>query len=243
MNKIEKGKPADYQDFIIFRRLEILKQFSGFFNPKLHLIDIGCGNGATLLNVFDQFSSCYGIDIEKERVQLFQNKLNENKINNCTASVSDINEQITHKNYYDRAISFEVLEHVENQNRALRNIYSCLKPGAQFAISVPNKWWIFETHGAHLPLLSWNRVPFFSWLPSFIHSRYAKARIYTKSKIKKTLIDNGFNIISCHYVMAPMDVVSINWLQYFLRKTIFKNHSTSIPFMATSIMVFAEKPT
>jgi len=243
MNKIEKGKPAGYQDFIIFRRLELLKQFTEFFNSTFNLIDIGCGNGATLLNIFNQFNSCHGIDIEKERVQLFQNKLQKNKINNCTTSVADINEKLTHENYYDRAISFEVLEHVENENRTLKNIYSCLKPGAKFAISVPNKWWIFETHGAHLPLLSWNRVPFFSWLPSSIHSRYAKARIYTKSKIKKILIDNGFNIIYCQYVTAPMDVVSVNWLQSFLRKTIFKHHSTSIPFISTSIMVFAEKPT
>ena len=28
-----------------------------------------------------------------------------------------------------------------------------LKPGGRFIISVPNKWWIFETHGADLPLL------------------------------------------------------------------------------------------
>ena len=129
-----------------------------------------------------------------------------------------------------------------DENRALKNIYSCLKPGAQFAISVPNKWWIFETHGAHLPLLSWNRVPFFSWLPRSIHSKYAKARIYTKGRIKQILIDNGFNIVSCEYVTAPMDVVSIRWLQSILRKTIFKNHSTSISIMATSIIVLAEKP-
>ena len=242
MNKIEKGKPAGYQDFIIFRRLELLKQFPNFFNSNFDLIDIGCGNGATLLNIFDQFKSCHGIDIEPERISLFENKLKQNNIHNCTSSVCDISKGLKEKQYYDRAISFEVLEHVSDESLALKNIYSSLKPEAQFAISVPNKWWIFETHGAHLPLLPWNRVPFFSWLPHSIHSRYAKARIYTKSKIKKLLINNGFKVISCQYITAPMDVLSMDWLKFLLRKTIFRNHSTSIPILATSIIVFAEKP-
>ena len=242
MTKIEKGRPAEFQDFIIFRRLELLKRFPGFLNSDLNLIDIGCGNGATILNISNQFKSCHGIDIEPERISLFVNKLKDHNINNCTSSVCDISKGLKKKQHYDRAISFEVLEHVSDEGLTLKNIYSSLKPGAQFAISVPNKWWIFETHGAHLPLLSWNRIPFFSWLPHSIHSKYAKARIYTKSKIKKLLIENGFNVVLCQYVTAPMDVVSIRWLQSILRKTIFRNHSTSIPIMATSIMVLSKKP-
>ncbi len=109
-------------------------------------------------------------------------------------------------------------------------------------ISVPNKWWIFETHGARLPLLPWNRVPFFSWLPRVIHERYAYARIYTKSRIIRVLQKAGYEILRVVYVTAPMDVLKKGRLKQFLLKYIFKNDSTNIPFKSTSILVVARKP-
>ena len=59
----------------------------------------------------------------------------------------------------DRLISFEVIEHLPGEE-GVANYSKSLKMGGIAAISVPNKWWIFETHGAKLPLLPWNRVPF-----------------------------------------------------------------------------------
>ncbi len=60
-----------------------------------------------------------------------------------------------------------------------------LKDGGLAAISVPNKWWIFETHGARLPLLPWNQGPVLFLASELIHERFANARIYTKKRIKK----------------------------------------------------------
>ena len=117
-----------------------------------------------------------------------------------------------------------------------------LAPGGRAAVSVPNKWWVFETHGAHLPLLPWNRVPFFSWLPTCIHERLAKARIYTRKRIGGLLQEAGFRIAAVHYVTAPMDRVGWRPLQHLLRRTVFGSDATGIPVLATSIMVLAEKP-
>jgi len=52
---------------------------------------------------------------------------------------------------------------------------------------------------------------------------------------------NGFSVEKVHYITAPMDVISLKPLQTFLRKTIFKNNTTSIPFLSTAIMVLARK--
>jgi hypothetical protein len=109
------------------------------------------------------------------------------------------------------------------------------------AFSVPNKWWIFETHGARLPLLPWNRVPFFSWLPRPLHGRWANARIYTKRRIKKLLETHGFEVLSMQYVTAPMDVVKWKPLKNFLRKFVFNSDTTRVPFKAVSIFISARK--
>jgi cyclopropane fatty-acyl-phospholipid synthase-like methyltransferase len=235
------GKPAKIDDFIITRRINILQSHNEFFNNTKSLLDIGCGNGGSLFKICPHFKSCHGIDIVDENVIKLQNFINSKKLENCTASIHDIDKIVLNDSYYDRAISFEVLEHVKDEKLTLSNIYKSLRHEALFSISVPNKWWFFETHGAHLPLLPWNRVPFFSWLPKKIHSRFAKARIYTKGQICNLLQESGFSILAVHYITAPMDVIKWNWLKSLLRKTIFRGDTTIIPMLSTSIMVICKK--
>ena len=136
---------------------------------------------------------------------------------------------------FDAVVSYAVLEHVQNEEQALSEIHRVLKEQGTLVISVPNKRWIFETHGARLPFLPWNRVPFFSWLPRSIHSRFAMARIYTKKEITGLLTRSGFDVLGSCYMTAPMDVVKSPRLQRLLRRVIFRNDVTSIPVLSTEI--------
>ena len=188
------GRPADFGDRIIQRRIDLLKKIPNFLGEDLELLEIGCGNGASMLLVADQLKSCLGIEIfegNKEEFQAIKNKLN---VTNCEFKVLDIEKEKLNKQF-DRIISFEVVEHLKDE-RNVKNYFELLKDGGIAAISVPNKWWIFETHGARLPLLPWNRVPLFSWLPKPIHEKFANARIYTKARIKKLLEGAGFKVKS-----------------------------------------------
>lgn len=241
MTKIALGRPAQIDDYIIKRRIEILHTFDGFVDSSKSLVDIGCGNGGTLLNIHSKFKTLHGIDIVEENLNLLQNYCREMGIDNCSSELLNMDESPVKNQTFDRAISFEVLEHVQDEHATLQNIHASLNTDSLFAMSIPNKWWIFETHGAHLPVLPWNRVPFFSWLPKCIHSRFAKARIYTRKQIINLLESNGFVVEKTFYITAPMDVITWKPLQTLLRKTIFKNNTTSIPFLSTAIMVFARK--
>jgi 2-polyprenyl-3-methyl-5-hydroxy-6-metoxy-1,4-benzoquinol methylase len=138
-------------------------------------------------------------------------------------------------------ISFEVLEHVDSEARALAEIDRVLKPGGDLVLSVPNKGWIFETHGAHLPLLPWNRVPFFSWLPPAIRRRFARARIYRRRDIISILKEHAFDIMSADYITAPMDIVRNRTLQRLLRTYLFKGDVTGCTLLSTSILVHSRK--
>jgi len=230
------GKPADSTDKIITRRVELTKAISGFCNKDLKLLEIGCGNGATLLLMADEMKSCLGVDVFDHTAE-FKKVKAEKGITNCEVQLKDIeNEDLNEQ--FDRLICFEVIEHF-NDDKTVKRFTRWLKPGALCAISVPNKWWVFETHGAKLPLLPWNRVPFFSWLPKFIHERFANARIYTKSRIENLLEQNGFEIIEMKYITAPMDVLKEGALKRFLIKNVFKNNTTGVPFLSTSIFVVA----
>ncbi|MEN6295284.1 MAG: class I SAM-dependent methyltransferase [Chloroherpetonaceae bacterium] len=231
------GKPADFNDIIIQRRVRLVKQIKDFTGKTL--VDIGCGNGASILMLADQMSECTGLDIEASHKSVFEKYREQLSITNCEFQVFNIEKEKLDKQF-DRLISFEVIEHLEDEKN-VKYFYEALKPGGIAAITVPNKWWIFETHGAKLPLLPWNRVPFFSWLPRPIHEKYANARIYTKKRIKKLLKSIGFEVEQIQYITAPLDVLPDGFVKKSLQKFIFKNDTTSIPFLSTSIFIVARK--
>lgn len=234
------GKPAESENKIVQRRVKLINSIPEFNGNQLSLLDIGCGNGASLIKLSPNMKQCLGVDINDFHSAEFKKLCEENHVSNCDFQVINI-EQNNIPNQYDRIICFEVIEHFEDENKGVSAIYNTLKHGGIAAISVPNKWWIFETHGAKLPLLPWNRVPFFSWLPKPIHERYANARIYTRKRIVKLLKKHGFTVISTKYIMAPMDILPNGKLKNFLQNTIFKKDVTKIPMKSTSILVVVKK--
>jgi SAM-dependent methyltransferase len=233
------GRPADFEDRIIQRRLRLIKAIPGFTGKNLTLLEIGCGNGASLLGLQQDFKSCLGVDITDKHLSEFNHYLKQNNILNCACQQLDI-EQNEPPNQFDRIISFEVIEHLRSED-GVKFYYDALKSGGLLAVSVPNKWWIFETHGAKLPLLPWNRVPFFSWLPTWLHEKFANARIYTQRRITKLLQKHGFTVLSTEYIMAPMDVLPNGKFKNFVIKYFFNGDTTKIPFKSTSILVTAKK--
>jgi len=233
------GRPADFNDKIVQRRLSLLKKIPEFTSEDLSLLDVGCGNGASLFGMQKNFKFCLGIDIVGKYQSEFENFVTQNNIPNCKFQLLDI-EVNEPSEQFDRIISFEVIEHLQNEDSVIF-YYNALKDGGLMAISVPNKWWVFETHGAKLPLLPWNRVPFFSWLPKFLHEKFANARIYTKKRIVKLLKKHGFTILSTEYIMAPMDVLPKGKFKDFVIRHFFNKDTTRLPFKSTSILVVAKK--
>ncbi len=234
------GKPAEFNDRIIDRRIRILESYKEFTNKELTLLDIGTGNGATLFKLSNKFKHCVGIDITDAHKSFFEDYKVQNKIDNVELKIVDIS-NFRFEQKFDRIVSFEVIEHLESEE-LLQFYYDTLNSGGFMAITVPNKWWIFETHGAKLPILPWNRVPFFSWLPRSIHERFANARIYTKKRIIDLLKKFKFQIVDVDYVTAPMDVLPEGKFKTFLINNIFKKDTTTNPFKAVSIFVLARKP-
>lgn len=234
------GKPAEFNDKIIGRRLNLLRKVDGFVSKDLDCIEIGCGNGASTVQLHNDFRSVVGLEYYDGHEKMF-NALKE-QVGAANVEFRAFNiEKNAYSPQTDRLVSFEVIEHLEHES-SVTNYFKSLKPGGLAVLSVPNKWWVFEQHGAKLPLLPWNRVPFFSWLPRPLHERWALARIYTKRRIKKLLIRSGFNVLKMEYITAPMDVLPEGLLKRLVTSTIFKNETTRIPFLSTSIFIVAQRP-
>ncbi len=236
---VERGKPASYGQEITKRRARIVE---GFISPGgKTILDFGCGNGAQTVELAKHARTVHACDIDAADIDVLRTFALENGITNIVPVLYDGKSLPLKDESVDAAVSFAVLEHVTDERTALQDIKRVLKKGGDFVISVPNKWWIFETHGARLPLLPWNRVPFFSWLPPAIHRRYAMARIYTLSGIVNLLSANGFEVKKTCYMTAPMDVVPWPAVQKLMRNAIFRGDTTHLPNLSTEIFVHCQK--
>ena len=104
---------------------------------------------------------------------------------------------------------------------------------------MPNRWWLFETHGADLPVLRWNRVPLVSWWPKRLHDRWARARAYRRRELVGLLRECGFEPVATLWLTAPLDVLPEGALRRLARATLFRPDATSCPCLATEILVAA----
>jgi ubiquinone/menaquinone biosynthesis C-methylase UbiE len=189
--------------------------------------------------VFDKIT---GVDVNDEFLMEFKNEIALRNLGQLLEAHSlDEGRIPVADGSIDCLMSFTVLEHVEDEMAVLKEMHRVLKPGGKLILTVPNRWWVFETHGADLPLLPWNRVPFVSWWPKSLHDRFARARIYRKREIKAMVEEAGFTVTDNFNMTAPMDMIKWRPLRRFLQATLFRFDRTPFPVLATEIMLAAQR--
>lgn len=139
------------------------------------------------------------------------------------------------KRFPYRAVTcFDVLEHCQSPEMGLVDIHGLLDDHGRLFMTVPNRWWLFETHASR----PWNRLVGFNWGPWRHWLRRKVGRnvpCYTKREIRDLLEAVGFDIVDIGYQVAPLD--NAPWL----RKLVWNWHTTKIPFFAVDIYVVGVK--
>ena len=103
----------------------------------LKVLDLGCGNGSLLKEIRKVNRNCEleGIDINNNVVNL--------KIENCCVRVQDITKQQL-KNTYDVIFALDVLEHIEDASRILRELKENLNNAGKLIVSGPTENWFYK---------------------------------------------------------------------------------------------------
>lgn len=189
------------------------------------ILDVGCGDGfyLHLLLSLKNKNTLVGIDIDPNALSSAKKNLKGRKIKLLRG---DLTKLPFKKNAFDAVLTSEVLEHVEDEVGALKEIRRVLKPKGVLVLSVPH---------ANYPLF-WDPVNYFLermfrthistgfWAGIWNQHR----RLYTRKKIESVLKKSAFKKIETdlltHYSL-PFNHHIINLVARILAR---KNSSSKI---------------
>src|SRR3989344_395300 len=185
LSKSTSNNPFRYKD--PFRMWQVYNMLS---DGKIgRLLDFGCGNGYFLGKLKNKVEGLYGCDpygepFEKKSVNFEDVKFE--KINP--------HEPLPYPDcFFDVVTAIEVIEHVGDEKRVIRELYRILKNGGVLIITVPNKG-IFD-------FLDRGNLKFnFPKLHKFLYSRFYGKENYLKHFVNEknmygdvTITDNSYH--------------------------------------------------
>jgi len=238
---VQLGKPTSYGYTLPAIRHALTQAQYPRLQARGKLLDFGSGNGANTVLFAPDFASVVGVDVEPERVAEAQATAQSRGVTNLEYLVYDGQRLPFPDHSFDCVVSFEVIEHTADDRAALREIARVLKPGGLFCGSVPNKFYLMETHGFDLPLadiIPYSRVPFMNLLPRAFYKRFGNANIYTRQEFVGMLEDAGFSVAATDYIKPPFDKVNNETAQRLLRSA----YAALPAFMGVSIFFATEGP-
>lgn len=174
------------------RRLKMIARYGSLTADSCVLI-AGCGVGMYASQIRRRFTlNVEAFDIEADRVQTAR----EDTPHALVAAAEYIPYPAEH---FDLILSHEVLEHVNDDRAAVREMVRVLKPGGRLVIFVPNRWYPFETHGHYWRGdYHFGNTPLINYLPDVWRNRLAPhVRAYTRHGLR-ALFD-GEPVQQVHY--------------------------------------------
>jgi ubiquinone/menaquinone biosynthesis C-methylase UbiE len=109
------------------------------------ILDLGCGNGYFTIEMYDKFFAkvgeltYLGLDVSKHNIMNFQKKIKRREIINMDIFIGRAEMLPFKSNSINCITCSEVLEHIEDKELALKEVYRILAPGGTFLFSTPSK--------------------------------------------------------------------------------------------------------
>lgn len=139
---------------------------------QLNILDVGCGTGI-MLTYLKQYGAVTGIDVSTKALEFCKLRGHENLFQ------ADVGKRLPFKKRaFDLIVVFDVLEHIEDDCAALREIYRVNKEGGRALITVPAYKFL------------WSSIDYIG----------QHKRRYTKGELKRKIKEAGFRIEKISYM-------------------------------------------
>lgn len=168
-----------------------LNQFSGFLKGKI--LEVGCGIGNFTKSLLE-YGEVYGIDIRKDYVEKTEKSLSST---NTKIGLGDIEkgEYFFKDTKFDNIVCINVLEHIEDDILAIKNMYDVLNNDGNLILLVPSHPFLYGE----------------------IDKSIGHFRRYSKEEIVDKLKTSGFVILKFRSLNL------LGALGWFISGRIFKN--------------------
>ena len=106
--------------------------------------------------------------------------------------------------YFDVVLLHEVLEHVDDDQQAVREACRVTKPGGRVVVFVPNRLYPFETHGACWKgKYHFGNIPLINYLPNRMRNQLCPhVRSYTRTALRR-LFHSCPHLVIVHTQIYP----------------------------------------
>jgi SAM-dependent methyltransferase len=222
----------------ISKRLGALGRFTSLNGDRL--LDVGCASGEYTEELARGFTSTDAIDIEPERLGIFDKRLADHGIaHRISISQMSAENMSFRDEIFDAVTAIEVLEHIPRLDLALDEIHRVLRAGGRFMVTGPNRFFPFETHGVIVGDTRYpgTRAPFLPWIPP-LHRRMADARNFTITSLRRRVEPHGFRTVGWTRLMPPFDR---SRLGKRLRSTTDRLERTPIGVLGVTVVMVFER--
>ncbi|MBT6690049.1 class I SAM-dependent methyltransferase [archaeon] len=117
--------------------VEELVKWKDSVRKKDLFLDVGCWSGATVLKMSERCEA-YGVDFNRETLKLADKRVADR------LRYSDITKSINFDKKFNWALCSEVVEHIEEDGKALKNIAGAIKKGGHLVLTTPRSVRFFE---------------------------------------------------------------------------------------------------
>lgn len=229
----------------VLHRMQIISQYIVLDGKRIH--DCGCGRGEYLKALARYSNDIFGVEYDHDKV----NDFHASGMDCGSVKVGNVESLEFADNTFDFILMNEVLDHVANEEQALREVFRVLKPGGMLALFTPNRLYPFETHDVGLKATGVDishMTPFIPYIPLFIGKRFFVyfARNYWPWQLKAMVRSAGFDIVKQTFAWQTFEnnthaspnfilVLSSNLrkISFFLEKTpILKVFGVSLSVIA-----------
>ncbi len=166
------------------RRLHMIQQAAG---KRLSgkVLENGCGVGMYVKHLAQQATHITGLEYDPARAKDAR-ILNQDFPNSSIVNAAGEKLPFPAK-YFDMILSHEVLEHVNDDQKAFDEMVRVLQPGGRLIIFVPNRGYPFETHGIYWRgRYHFGNIPLVNYLPRSLRNQLVPhARVYSKKDLLK----------------------------------------------------------